>query len=860
MVHKITALLSKHFATHRIVFWHDESGEMRDVFDEIAIEGVQKVTVDRNEFQLRYLMTYREPQSKFLVYRNGVKPDDEQNWLLDLQLGYTELTAERAELYLQDLNLKRDLLVTIREHLPFFRNADRVAKLKKLTVKDETPDSVRRKMMGVTLVCEADEDKILFAVFGEFARKNDAKLKECESYGLMKYFWQGVQKRYAYHAEKPTVHDFLLLLFKNHLAYYINDPKPNEEKDGNPSGGKKPKQLRNKEANQQPNNEEPLPLNEDAYLLVNRWREQVSYKGFYEELSRFVAEELNIEKTLETLSLEKLLHADTYPQINRIIAGYLFDMITGEGFRNQQIQDIIDARRTKHFFGAYVNIFEAFSMGAKCRARLEWSVPSFFSMDEGIEKYVNDLYERDTFYRKFIFFSQRVEDRNILKPLVKMLNARYDAYLWHITDLWQQVLGAGKVWKSSNYLPQRGFYNRYVKPYPEKDQRVVVIVSDALRYEAAAEFRTMLLQEDRYQAEITPMLGVLPSYTQLGIAALLPHKELTIPEKDTVYADGHSTLGTENRTKVLQAAHPESVAISTEEFMEMNASDAGREFTKRYKVIYVFHNGIDKIGDDKMTEHKVFAAVEGEFLTLMGIIKHAANMNVTSLIVTADHGFLYQHNELGGTDFNDQEIHGDVQKLSRRFAIGKKLQSGQSLMKYSAKDLGFGGDTEVMIPMGLNRMRIQGSGSRYVHGGATLQEAVIPVIEIKKKRKSDVETVEVVVLITTNKITGNRFAVQFYQQRPVGGKILPVTLRAGFYRKDGKLISDIVNLRFDSSDAESSAREQRHVFSFTTDALGKSRQDIELRLESPIEDTAQYAQYRKYDYTMNIAFGNEFDD
>jgi hypothetical protein len=45
---------------------------------------------------------------------------------------------------------------------------------------------------------------------------------------------------------------------------------------------------------------------------------------------------------------------------------------------------------------------------------------------------------------------------------------------------------------------------------------------------------------------------------------------------------------------------------------------------------------------------------------------------------------------------------------------------------------------EVQIPKSINRLRLKGSGSRFVHGGASLQEVVIPVLKINKKRQSDV--------------------------------------------------------------------------------------------------------------------------
>jgi hypothetical protein len=61
----------------------------------------------------------------------------------------------------------------------------------------------------------------------------------------------------------------------------------------------------------------------------------------------------------------------------------------------------------------------------------------------------------------------------------------------------------------------------------DPDRRVVVIISDAFRYEAAEELFRAMNGTDRYKAKLESMLGVLPSYTALGMAALLPHKQLT---------------------------------------------------------------------------------------------------------------------------------------------------------------------------------------------------------------------------------------------------------------------------------------------------------------------------------------------
>ena len=209
-------------------------------------------------------------------------------------------------------------------------------------------------------------------------------------------------------------------------------------------------------------------------------------------------------------------------------------------------------------------------------------------------------------------------------------------------------------WKIDSVIGQKEFFRNWVEPYSKRDNRIFVIISDAFRYESAVELREMILQKNTYTAELQAALGSLPSYTQLGMASLLPHKNLTFNEKsDIVFVDGQSTQGTPNRTKILQKYAPESIAIVAEYFLKMKAKTEGREFIKPYNIIYIYSNHIDKTGDDKTSECDVFKATKDEFDYLMKIIKQIAGMNGTNMLITSDHGYLYQQNRLDETDFTD---------------------------------------------------------------------------------------------------------------------------------------------------------------------------------------------------------------
>lgn len=109
------------------------------------------------------------------------------------------------------------------------------------------------------------------------------------------------------------------------------------------------------------------------------------------------------------------------------------------------------------------------------------------------------------------------------------------------------------------------------------------------------------------------------------------------------------------------------------------------------------------------------------------------------------------------------------------------------------------GGLEIQIPKSINRLRIQGAGNRFVHGGASLQEIIIPIVKVNKKRRGYLSTVAVeIIRNSTSTITSGQLAVTFYQQEPVTDKVQPPMLKAGIYAQIGELISDLHELTFDS--------------------------------------------------------------
>ena len=830
MNNKVQAALEKKFQEHRILFWYEGKAELTSLFDNLQIPGVEKLMIENNEFTLKHRMLILQPNQRFLVYQSKPRPIDNENWLLDILLSNFEFQTEASALFLNDLELPPEFKPLIQQHEGFFTNEKRISELKALLEPDDREGKIRLKMISILCGCEADWEKVLYNLFAEIQKEKQDRFKAIEKFGLNLFFWEAIERKFNYKSANPGIKDFLLQLINDNFQRSIPNGK--------------------------------AVLSKDAYLFVNRWKENTKARQIFEDWSLQLEKDLGIEPFIQSFDNEVLLDADTFAVIDRKIIVDLRNFVLNGALSNSLVQEQIEKRKLKFFFDKFSNIYKALIYGSSLLDEIRKTNLSIANPTEGLEKYIQQLYRIDLLYRKYIYYSEQSEHQNILKDLTLKVEKAYgNSFLLKLGNNWQQAIDLMPEWKIAPFVAQRDFFKNWVEPYSNKDKRIFVIISDAFRYESAVELREMILQEDRFTAELQAMLGSLPTYTQLGMASLLPNRELSFYEKsEIVYVDGQSSQGTPNRTKILQKRIPESIAISSKDFLKMNAKTQGREYIKPYNVIYIYSNHVDKTGDDKESENEVFKATEDEFVYLMKIIKQVSNMNGTNMLVTADHGYLYQQNRLDETDFTDYTPSGEIYKINRRFVIGNNLVENPSFKKWKGKQLGFQDETEVLIPKSINRLRIQGAGSRFVHGGATLQEIVIPVLEINKSRKSDLEQVEIDIISGSTNITSNTFGVNFYQKQAIAEKIFPRQLRAAFYTITGKLISDSVSLLFNSTDNDAVAREQRKTFLFISDASKYNGQDVVFKLEEPIEGTTQFKIYKIFTYRMLIAFSSEFDN
>jgi uncharacterized protein (TIGR02687 family) len=829
---EITKALKKLFKDkHRIVFWYDAKQELSAQYEALSLPDVEKIELLNNEFAVKYRILREQPDQKFLLYHKGPQPPDLDNWLLDVLLAHGEFRTDQAGLLLSELGLGLEFSEVVQAHAEFYGADKHKDALKRALKPDDTEGAIRLKMLAVCADADPRLDSILEHLLAELADGKDDKIKLISRCNLAEFLWQRMERTYGYSSEAPGTEDFVIELFKSCYAMETNGT---------------------------------VNLTGDALVFLKRWKDSRRFEQAFEILSERCAHVLRIEQDLENRNLQELVELDYFRLVDQKVISDLVRAIASKTISSGHVTLCVRQRRQGHWYKEFQHLYEALDYAAQFIYALDEASLSMNSMADGIQQYCQSWFRIDQLYRKFIFHVRRSANSTLMGELTERIENLYcNNYLLKVNDLWQPLVDVTQKWEASPIPLQKTFFHRWVQPFLDKGKKVCVIISDALRYEIGDELASLMRQEDRYEAETEPLLSMLPSYTQLGMAALLPNKELALAENETgsVQVDGYSSQGTKNRLKILERAlQKRATVIKAENLINLNREDS-RTLFRDHDVVYVYHNRIDATGDKRDSEERVFEAAEETCQELIQLVKKLTNANASNLLVTSDHGFIYQNKPIADSDFANCKIEGDsILFRDRRFVLGKGLTETIELRKFSSESLGLTGNMEVQIPKSINRLRLQGSGSRFVHGGAALQEVIIPVVRINKKRHSDVSTVEVDILRgASSSITAGQLAVKFYQSEPSSDKVQPRILRAGIYTQSEQLISDIHDLTFDLTSDNPRERELPIRFLFTSQADDANGQEVILRLDEKLAATSHYREYKSMRYLMRRSFTSDFD-
>lgn len=834
--------------TPKVVFWVDPEAEFAQTFAELHWEGVAKYTLTgRNHWQLKQVLHQAGPDDCLLIYQGFPEPPLAQDWLLDARLYGQRFSAQRAQMLYLELQLDNpELRPLIAEHVRFFEAQERVQKLQAL---GPDPRSSPHAFLGHLIAVVLNHRQVdAFRLVRELLSAGDTADHNPVWQKLTKFFapallWAYLQRELGLPEAPHSLRHLATRLALTHMAYQFQ--------------GKLPPHW------------QALKIEPPAqpFRFVDSWLHDQRDSDAWYALANALAQELHLDAVLADLPPEAYLDCETFHAFDQALLtqalAFLREPQPDYGRLRKYIlrrQELLSARP----FGLHYAAVTAAARLFEAQAQL--SAPDVPTLDALLKAYVAHHWQIDQAYRHYwqALDAMPTLEADALRECFHALSERvegaYQQALHWLGEHWSNAVSELSAWPPPQLPQHSDFFAEVVWPRTHQgDQRLVVIISDALRYEVAQELRQRLQTETTGQVQLDARLSPLPSRTSYGMAALLPRPQgqsLALTAAGQPRIAGQSTEGLEQRQKILSAhARMPACALHYHEVMAMNRAE-GREWVKGFQLAYIYHDQIDATGDKPANQDKVFEACAQTVETLVQLVKRLTHMNISQIVITADHGFLYQRQER--EDYDKLDIPpGDKILRKHRSLLGTQPDQAPGVISLPLAAY----DTEtplyLSLPRGTLRFRLQGGSTRYMHGGAMPQEICAPVLlyqHVKASLNATRPKTGVQVLATHRRITNAHFAVQLLQSEPVGEQVRPRQVLVFFENDQGQALTPKQRLTLQSTAEHAPEREQRVLMTLTHPDL-PPRALVYLRV---YDEEDQRDVLPPQEWQLNLSFRNEF--
>ncbi|MFH1760173.1 MAG: BREX-1 system phosphatase PglZ type A [bacterium] len=831
--------------TRHIIFWYDQEAGFEDSIEKLNLDNVKIIKLQDNHFQIKYLLEKDDPDSNYLIYAPFARPDYQENWLLDILLYSQEFSADKASVIMNDFGIEDTLFKSFfQDNLDFFDNKDRYLKLKELSSSAWTEDDFRLGMLAVS--CSESthnfENCLKKLFIAGLEHKDDQYRLAVGKWPGEEFFWKKSMAHFGFQAEEPTLYKLFIAIILAAAKVQIKD---------------KTLDWLFSTCTRETN----------CLVFADNWMNHSKDSEQFDRLSQILESELEIKEKMQVMDTDDYMEADIFRIFDQ---GIILDIINGLASHTgnyEKYRQWIAGRRTKHWFPHFEKIYNALEAGINLLQKQVEYAEGFPTVSAKVlfENYGKKYYTADQAYRRYYYYADQVNDKEILKNLTPVVERYYsNNFLEKLSNAWTACVEK----QLTDFWPIPGVKHQYELKkmdeinsilYSNDKEKVYVIISDGFRFECAAELEQRLLKSRRGQISIEPMQAVVPSFTQLGMASLLPVKDIQINKKGHVIADGQETQSFENRKSLLDAYEFKSIAFKYNEFMAMKR-EQGRAAVKPCRIIFIYHDRIDAAGDKQANEHNVFNAAEQAITDMEKTIVHiTGNLNGTNIFITADHGFLYRRNPLEECDKVDKPDK-DIILKNRRFIVHKGRCISEGAIQINMGYLpGERGPVYVSMPRNVSVFKMPGGGMNYVHGGYSLQEVCIPFLKFRHIRlyggKNDfVRKVGVELIKTISQITTNNFNLKFFQKEKAEGSLSPSRLKIALFDGSRK-ISDEKALVADLT--TENAEERIHKLTFIL-KHGNYDKNKDYFLE--IRDADMDVVIKKEPFKINLSITNDFDD
>jgi hypothetical protein len=287
-------------------------------------------------------------------------------------------------------------------------------------------------------------------------------------------------------------------------------------------------------------------------------------------------------------------------------------------------------------------------------------------------------------------------------------------------------------WTVAGALHQTRIFSEVVSGRPKP---VAYFLVDAMRFEMGVELAGRLPKSS--EVSIRAAVGVLPSITPIGMAALMPGASASFSVVEQAGKLGarieESFLpDLASRKRLATGRLPMLVDMTLDELLSLQPSRLGKKLESA-QVVIVRSQEIDHAGETGFT-FQARQIMDTVIDNLARAVRKLAAAGVEHGVITADHGHLFFANDRDESMRTDAPG-GATVELHRRCWIGRGGTTPSGCLRADAAALGYASDLEFVFPLGSGVFRA-GGDLAFHHGGPSLQELVIPVVTVRTKTQA----------------------------------------------------------------------------------------------------------------------------
>ena len=819
----------------KIIFWYDPKEEYLDFVNELELEDTEVIKYDNNSFWIRYHIEKEELDKNMIIYLPFDRKKGIDNDLLDLETSNNDLlfNPDSTTMRLKNLGLTEDCRKVINKYDRFFANKKRETEFKNFDIEDKNNDNIdliiTSIMLGIKSINVDDILKEIIRFYVAEEKKYEELFKYADEEFILSLFNDTFGTSIKSYEELPEVYKSLVFTY---FATTLKDVK---------EVSKFRKYLLTEKST-------------NVYVFINSLMRDKTTREYYEKISSNIVKEFGIDESLLSMEIGDYIDSDAFINIDKYVLKYISEQLFNGIEEYDLYKSYIDTRESKYWYDKLDNEYNLLKVAIRFFEKIKQveNQIKIVDIDKFAKDYADNFSEVDTLYRKVYFYFDNIEDKDLFISLKnKIENIYVNDFMSELSIKWSDMIENMSRYDSNRMILQKDFYKTFVRPFNDKKDRVIVIISDAFRYECAKELNNRL-KAFASKSEISYIQGLVPSYTKLGMASLLPNKELSIVKgSDDILVDGQTSSSIKDRELLLQKENPDSIAIKYDNLYEMTKMEWKKLFSGK-KVVYIYHDTVDNAGEHN--ENTIFTACDKAINELEKLVRdlHTTFSGINAFL-TADHGFFYKRGKVENFEKTSKTLNATKQKT--RYSYSDEKSDEEGILSINL-DYIFGENSGyVNIPKGNIIFARQGTGVNYVHGGILPQEIIVPVIDFKSTRTSDdSKKVGITYSGLSTKITNAITYLEFLQDNNIDENNKPCRYLLHFEDEEGNRVSDECTIIANYENTKVKDRFFKEKFVF---------KNIEYDRNKPyfliITDEETGIEFTRVKFYIDIAIVNNFD-